>query len=78
MHLQYSIFKTQNLPVQPLTQRTKMPKFIIEREIADAGKLTQEDLTGISQKSCSILKTLYDLQICQKNWGLNILAMASM
>ena len=35
-----------------------MPKFIIEREIAGAGDLTKEDLTGISQKSCSILKNM--------------------
>jgi hypothetical protein len=35
-----------------------MPKFIIEREIAGAGDLTKDDLTGISQKSCSILKDM--------------------
>lgn len=35
-----------------------MPKFIIEREIAGAGDLTKEDLSGISKKSCSILKDM--------------------
>jgi Protein of unknown function (DUF4242) len=35
-----------------------MPKYIIEREIAGAGKLTLEQLQGISQKSCGILKKL--------------------
>lgn len=35
-----------------------MPKYIIEREIHDAGKLSAADLHGISQKSCSVLKTL--------------------
>jgi len=35
-----------------------MPKYIIEREIAGAGKLTAEQLQGISQKSCSVLKKL--------------------
>ena len=35
-----------------------MPQFIIEREIEGAGDLTQQDLTGISQKSCSILKNM--------------------
>jgi hypothetical protein len=35
-----------------------MPKYIIEREIAGAGKLTQEQLQGISQKSCGVLKKL--------------------
>lgn len=35
-----------------------MPKYIIEREIPDAGNLTANDLQGISQKSCSILKNM--------------------
>jgi hypothetical protein len=35
-----------------------MPKYIIEREIPDAGKLTAEDLRDIPQKSCSILKNM--------------------
>lgn len=35
-----------------------MPKYIIEREIPGAGQLTPEELQGISQKSCSILKNL--------------------
>jgi hypothetical protein len=32
-----------------------MPKFIIEREIPNAGALTGEQLQAISQKSCSVL-----------------------
>lgn len=35
-----------------------MPKFVIEREIPGAGKLSTADLHGISQKSCSVLKNL--------------------
>ena len=35
-----------------------MPKYIIEREIPGAGQLPPEELQGISQKSCSILKNL--------------------
>ena len=35
-----------------------MPKFIIERDINDAGSLTTDELQGISQKSCSVLKKL--------------------
>ena len=35
-----------------------MPKFIIERDINDAGSLTTDELQGISQKSCQILKKL--------------------
>ena len=35
-----------------------MPKFIIEREISGAGKLSPLDLRGVSQKSCSVLQNL--------------------
>jgi cell division inhibitor SulA len=35
-----------------------MPKYVIEREIPGAGNLTHEQLQGISQKSCGVLKNL--------------------
>ena len=35
-----------------------MPKFIIEREIPGASKLTAADLKGISQKSCGVLQKM--------------------
>ncbi len=35
-----------------------MPKYIIEREIPGAGSLTDQDLQGISQKSCGILNEM--------------------
>ena len=35
-----------------------MPKYVIEREIPGAGKLTSEQLHAISQKSCGVLKQL--------------------
>jgi len=35
-----------------------MPKYVIEREIPDAGKLSAEELQAISQKSCGVLKNL--------------------
>lgn len=35
-----------------------MPKYVIERDIPGAGKLTAEQLRGISQKSCSVLSQL--------------------
>src|SRR5207302_37112 len=37
---------------------TKMPKYVIEREIPGAGDLSPQDLQGISQKSCSVLQNL--------------------
>jgi Protein of unknown function (DUF4242) len=35
-----------------------MPKFLIEREIPGAGDLSAQDLQGISQKSCGVLKNM--------------------
>ncbi|RLD26913.1 MAG: DUF4242 domain-containing protein [Bacteroidetes bacterium] len=35
-----------------------MPKYVIEREIPGAGKLTAEQLTGISQTSCGVLSEM--------------------
>jgi hypothetical protein len=35
-----------------------MPKYVIEREIPGAGKLSPADLQGISQKSCGVLNGL--------------------
>jgi hypothetical protein len=35
-----------------------MPKYIIEREIPGAGKLTPEELKGISQVSCGVLSKM--------------------
>ncbi len=32
-----------------------MPKFVIERDIAGAGKLPRQELQAISQKSCAVL-----------------------
>ena len=35
-----------------------MPKFVIEREIPGAGKLSTQELHAISQKSCGVLQQL--------------------
>ena len=35
-----------------------MPKFVIERELPGAGKLSPDQLQSISQKSCSVLREL--------------------
>jgi hypothetical protein len=35
-----------------------MPKFVIEREIPGAGKLSPQDLHAISQKSCGVLNAM--------------------
>ena len=35
-----------------------MPKYVIERELPGAGKLTSDQLTAISQTSCGVLRKL--------------------
>ena len=35
-----------------------MPKYVIERELPGAGKLSAQDLNQISQKSCGVLREL--------------------
>ena len=35
-----------------------MPKYVIEREIPGAGKLTPEQLKSISQTSCGVLRNM--------------------
>jgi len=35
-----------------------MPKYVIEREISGAGKLSADELRAISQKSCAVLRQM--------------------
>jgi hypothetical protein len=35
-----------------------MPKFVVEREIPQAGKLSPQQLQAIAQKSCSVLREM--------------------
>jgi hypothetical protein len=35
-----------------------MPKFVIERELPGAGKLSDKEIQAISQKSCSVLAAM--------------------
>jgi Nickel responsive protein SCO4226-like len=35
-----------------------MPKYVIEREIPGAGKLTPDELRALSQKSCNVLRKM--------------------
>jgi hypothetical protein len=35
-----------------------MPKFVIEREIPGAGKLSSQELHAISKKSCNVLSAM--------------------
>ena len=40
----------------PELEESAMPKFVIERELVGAGKLPQQELQAISQKSCGVLR----------------------
>ena len=35
-----------------------MPRYVIERNLPGAGRLSREDLRGVAQKSCTVLKEL--------------------
>lgn len=35
-----------------------MPKYVIERAVPNAGKLSPDELQGISQKSCDVLRSM--------------------
>lgn len=48
--------KTQSTDLTAKT--TTMKTYMIEREIPDAGKLTPEQLKGISQTSCNVLREM--------------------
>jgi hypothetical protein len=39
-------------------ENAAMPRYVIEREIPGAGKLSPQELQAISQKSCGVLREL--------------------
>jgi Protein of unknown function (DUF4242) len=41
-----------------LHKENTMPKYVIEREIPGAGKLSAQELKGIAQKSCGVLSKM--------------------
>lgn len=45
-----------------------MPKFVIERELPGAGKLTDADLKAISQKSCGVLSEMKGTVVWQQSY----------
>jgi hypothetical protein len=44
--------------VKEVTRKIKMPKYVIERELPGAGKLSPQQLRAISQTSCGVLRNL--------------------
>jgi hypothetical protein len=54
-----SLTPAPEVVVSPFFDRkVSMPKFVIEREIPDAGKLTPQQLQAVSQTSCGVLREL--------------------
>ena len=53
-----SIAQTTTASNNSTTKTSTMKTYLIERDIPGAGKLTAEQLKGISQKSCSVLKEM--------------------
>ena len=46
----------------------KMPKFVIERDLPGAGRLSAMELKGISQKSCGVLRDMGPSIIWQQSY----------
>jgi hypothetical protein len=45
-----------------------MPKYVVEREVPGAGKLSPKELQAISQKSCSVLNQMGPQIIWQQSY----------
>jgi hypothetical protein len=45
-------------PLKTKTRGITMPKFVIEREIPERGRLSSEQLRAISRKSCEVLREM--------------------
>lgn len=45
-----------------------MPKFVIERELKDAGKMSPMDLKGLAQKSCDVLREMGPRVLWQQSY----------
>ena len=56
--IEYSMLICQAVAPDKIERKAVMPKYLIEREIPEAGKLSVTDLQAISQKSCSVLQEL--------------------
>jgi Protein of unknown function (DUF4242) len=56
--IQQRLVAPNEILTQFLLKFTAMPKYVIERDIPGAGKLTAEQLKGISQTSCGVLSNM--------------------
>jgi len=58
VHVRKTILRSRNCGMKSQLTEKKMPKFVIEREIPGAGKLSPAELKAISKKSCGVLSSL--------------------
>jgi hypothetical protein len=54
--------KAQSANDNSSSNSSELKTYVIEREIPGAGAFTAEQLKGISQKSCGVLKEMHDIQ----------------
>jgi len=47
---------------QETKEKQELKTYLIERDIPNAGQLNQEELKGISKKSCSVLEIITDIE----------------
>lgn len=45
-------------PIDQLTEEQQMPKYLIERELPGAGNLSADQLQGVAQSSCDVLRAM--------------------
>jgi hypothetical protein len=50
--------KTNEKSLSTTSKQTKMNTYVIERNIPNAGKLTNAELQDIAQKSCNVVNTM--------------------
>src|ERR1043166_5660406 len=53
-----SLLPGESCPCRSVDKESAMPKYVIERDLPGAGKLSPQELKAISQKSCGVLSTL--------------------
>lgn len=56
------LFSSISGQAQETKAKDELKTYLIERDIPNAGQLTQDELKGISKKSCSVLEKMTDIE----------------
>lgn len=57
-----TVFSLVSVKAQEASSKDEMKTFLIERDIPKAGEFTEADLKGISQKSCTVLEEMKEIE----------------